>query len=251
MTDKATDNDYYVIDLLYLAKCVWHRAWIVVLATIAAAAIGFAYSAFIIQPKYSSSILLYVNNSSISVGNTSFSISSSEITAAQSLVKTYTIILNNRTTLEEVIERSQVPYTYEELGQMIEAGPVNNTEIMSVKVTSTDPYEAAKIVNCIAEVLPKRISVIINGTSMEVVDAGVPDLQKVSPSITKYTAMGMFIGAAVSIFIIVLLAIMDNTIHDEDYVLQTYGFPVLAKVPDLVDSGSGKSKYGYYASYGK
>ena len=48
MTDKATDNDYYVIDLLYLAKCVWHRAWIVVLATIAAAAIGFAYSAFII-----------------------------------------------------------------------------------------------------------------------------------------------------------------------------------------------------------
>ena len=88
MTDKATDNDYYVIDLLYLAKCVWHRAWIVVLATIAAAAIGFAYSAFIIQPKYSSSILLYVNNSSISVGNTSFSISSSEITAAQSLVKT-------------------------------------------------------------------------------------------------------------------------------------------------------------------
>ena len=82
MTDKATDNDYYVIDLLYLAKCVWHRAWLVVLATIAAAAIGFAYSAFIIQPKYSSSILLYVNNSSISVGNTSFSISSSEITAA-------------------------------------------------------------------------------------------------------------------------------------------------------------------------
>ena len=238
MTDKATDNDYYVIDLLYLAKCVWHRAWIVVLATIAAAAIGFAYSAFIIQPKYSSSILLYVNNSS-------------EITAAQSLVKTYTIILNNRTTLEEVIERSQVPYTYEQLSQMIEAGPVNNTEIMSVKVTSTDPYEAAKIVNCIAEVLPKRIAVIINGTSMEVVDAGVPNLQKVSPSITKYTAMGMFLGAAVSIFIIALLAIMDNTIHEEDYVLQTYGFPVLAKVPDLVDSGSGKSKYGYYASYGK
>ena len=57
MTDKATDNDYYVIDLLYLAKCVWHRAWIVVLATIAAAAIGFAYSAFIIQPSTTAPLL--------------------------------------------------------------------------------------------------------------------------------------------------------------------------------------------------
>jgi hypothetical protein len=37
---------------------------------------------------------------------------------------------------------------------------------------------------------------------------------------------------------------MDNTIHDEEYVINTYGLPILAKVPNLMDSGS--KKYGYY-----
>jgi capsular polysaccharide biosynthesis protein len=188
--------------------------------------------------------MLYVNNSSFSLGNTNFSISSSEITAAQSLVKTYGVILNNRTTLERVIDKSNVDYNYKELSKMIETSQANDTEIMKVTVTAESPYEAAKIANCIAEVLPVRISEIIDGASMEVVDSAIPNLEKVEPSITKYTAVGLLLGVILSIIVLAILALMDDTIHDEDYILNNYECPILAKIPNLLSS-EGKH-YEYY-----
>lgn len=245
MNKKSNEiKEYYTIDLLNIVKNLWHRAWMIIISGLIAATIGFSLSSFIIAPMYSSSIMLYVNNSSVSIGSASFSISSSEISAAQSLVKTYIVILENRTTLEEVIEKSNVNYTYKELSKMLDASSVNETEVMQVTVTSEDPYEASTIANVIAEVLPKRISEIIEGSSMEVVDAGVPNLQKISPSVSKYTALGFIIGALITIVIISIMALMDDTIHDEEYVLQTYDYPILAKVPDLLNPGT--RRYGYY-----
>ena len=241
--DKKT-KEYYTIDLLHIMKSLAKRAWLIILAAFVAAFVGFSIAAFVITPTYSSSIMLYVNNTSFSLGNTSFSISASEINAAQSLVKTYSEILNNRTTLERVIDKAGVDYTYQQLSGMIKAAPSNETEIMKVTVTCEDPYEAAKIANCIAEVLPIRISEIIDGASMDVVDSAVPNENKVNPSITKYTALGLLLGLLVSAGILVVVAILDDTIHDEEYVLQNYEFPILAKIPDLANTGG--KHYGYY-----
>ena len=244
--DKKEDNlkEYYTIDLLHILKALWRKAWLIGLSGLLAAVAGFCIAAFLLVPKYSSSIMLYVNNSSISLGNTSFSISSSEITAARGLVDTYRVMLDNRTTPERVIEKAEVNYTYSELSEMITAEPADETEIMKVTVTMEDPNEASKIANCIAEVLPVRISEIIDGASMEVVDSAVPVLEKVAPSVTKYTAVAMILGLLLAVVVLVVLAIMDDTIHDEEYVLKTYDYPILAKVPDLYDGGS--KQYGYY-----
>lgn len=243
--NEKNSNDFYVVDMMNILKTLWHRAWIIVLAGLLTAAIGFCIAAFLIAPKYSSSVMLYVNNSSFSLGNTSFSISSSEITAAQSLVNTYGELLSNRTTLERVAEKAGVSYTYQQLADMIKSSPSNETEIMRVTVTCGNPKEAATIANSIAEVLPVRISEIVDGASMEVVDYAVPENNKVSPSITKYTAVGMIIGALIAVIALVIVAICDDTIHDEEYVLQAYDYPILAKVPDLL--GSGSKRYEYYS----
>lgn len=243
---KNSVMEYYTIDVLHVIKYLMKKAWIIALSAILVGALCFSFFAFMVAPKYSSSIMLYVNNSSFSLGNTSFSISSSEITAAQSLVKTYGEILSNRTTLERVIDKTELDYDYETLKGMVTSSLSNNTEIMKVTVTSEDPYEAAKIANCIAEILPIRISEIIDGASMEVVDAAVPNKNKVSPSITKNTVVGAFAGAALAIIALALIAMLDDTIHDEEYVIQTYDYPILAKVPNLLQSGSKQTEYYYY-----
>jgi len=244
--NSNNNNEYYTIDLLHIFKFIWQRFWIILISGILIAAAAFGFSAFVIAPKYSSSIMLYVNNSSFSLGNTNFSISSSEITAAQNLVKTYGEILNSRTTLERVIEKSEVSYDYKELLDMIDAAPSNGTEIMRVTVTSKNPYEASKIANCIAEVLPVRISEIVDGASMEVVDSAIPNLDKISPSITKYTAVGLVLGVLLSGLILAMFAMLDNTIHDEEYILKTYNYPILAKVPNLT-ANFGNKQYRYYS----
>lgn len=238
-------KEYYSIDVLHVVKSLWRRAWLIALCGLLAAAVGFSISAFLITPTYSSSIKLYVNNSSFSLGNTDFSISSSELTAAQNLVRTYGEILDSRSTLERVIDKADVDYTWKQLSGAISYAPANETEIMRVTVTTTDPYEASLIANTIAEILPIRISEIIDGATMEVVDSAVPELEKVAPSITIYTAIGLLLGVFLAMIVLVVLAMLDDTIHDSDYVLNTYDYPILGKVPNLVHSGN--KSYGYYS----
>lgn len=239
------NREYYTIDVLHIVKSLWRRAWVIALCGMLAAVMGFSMAAFFIAPTYSSSVKLYVNNSSFSVGNTSFSITSSEQTAAQNLVRTYGVILDSRSTLERVIQKAEVDYSWKQLSGMIKYQTANDTEIMLVTVTCEDPYEASKIANTIATVLPERIQEIIDGATMEVVDAAFPDTSKVAPSITQYTAIGMALGILIAVFVLTVLALMDDTIHDEEYVLNTYDYPILGKVPNLLNAGS--KSYSYYS----
>lgn len=244
MENENKMQEYFTIDLMQIMKALWHRAWMIILVGVLTAGIGFSIAAFAIPPKYSTSIMLYVNNSSVS-GGQNVAISSSEISAARSLVKTYTEILKSRTTLERVIEKSNVSRTYKDLADMISAKSSNDTEFMLVSVTSENPNEAVVIANSIAEVLPDRVSEIIDGASMKVVDTAVFNNEKVSPSTTKYTAGGLLIGVFFACALIAINTMLDDTIYDEDFVVQSYQYPILARIPDLMEVTNTK-KYGYY-----
>lgn len=238
-------EEYHVIDVMHIAKTLLKRIWIIVLSGLWTGVIGFLIAVFLVSPTYSSHVKLYVNNSSFSFGSTSFSISASELTAAQGLVKTYGNILDSRSTYERVIEKSEVNYTWKELSKMVKYSPSNGTEIMLVTVTCEDPYEASKIANTIAEVLPARISEIIDGASMEIVDPATPELQKVAPSIARYTVIGFLLGVFLSAAVVVIMALLDDAIHDEEYLFRTYDYPMLGKVPNLLNAGT--VSYGNYS----
>ena len=247
---KNSEKEYYSIDLIHILKTIWHHLWLVVLVGILGAGLTFSYAAFLITPTYSSSIMLYVNNSSLSLNDVGFSISSADLVASQKLVNTYNVLLKNRTTLERVIEEADVPYTWSQLNGMIKASSVEETEVMRITVTSSNPYEARDIANSIAVVLPQRVTEIVEGTSMEVVDSAVVNPHKVAPSITKYTLIGLLLGMILSIGILTIRALLDNTIHDEEYIVQNYQYPILAKIPDLLNSGNRRYSYKYKPKYG-
>lgn len=240
-----SSSEYYEVDIRQILRALWRRAWAVVLALLVCGAAGFTWSAHLITPLYEAETLLYVNNSSFSVGSTSFSISSSELTAAQSLVETYIVILETRTTLEDVIEEAELTYSYDELLKMIDAQAINNTEVFSVTVTSESPQEAELIANTIAQILPDKISNIVDGSSVRIVDHAVVPTQKSFPSVTMYTAIGALLGLIISCFAIILLELLDDQIKDEDYLTLTYDIPVLATIPDLLTN---KTNGGYYAA---
>lgn len=240
------------IDLLELAKALVRRWWALVLAVVIFGMAAFGYTYFLIDPLYKSSALLYVNNSDISLGSTSFSISSADLTAAQKLVNTYIVILKSRTALNEVKSRANLDYSYEELKDMISAAPVNSTEVFEVVVTSKDPAEAERIANTIASILPDKISDIVSGSDVRIVDYAVIPSHRSSPSYTRNTAIGMIIGLIVSAIVIIIAYLMDDNIRSEDYLTQTYpDIPLLAVIPDMVGSKHSGGYYGYrYGGYG-
>ena len=239
------NNGETVIDLWELLGVVVKKIWIVIILTVAGAMLAFGYTIFLVTPLYESSALLYVNNSDFSLG--SVSISTADLSAAKSLVSTYSVILKSRTVINEVIEISGVDYTYDEMIEMVEAKAVNNTEVFSITVTSADPREAEMLANLYAEVLPLKISEIVNGSEPKIVDYAVIAAKRSSPSYTKNTAIGAFLGLVIAAGIIVIMYLRDDIIHSEEYLSKTYpNIPLLTVVPDLINSKN--NGYGYYHS---
>ena len=231
------------LDLLKIAQVLLQKARIIIAATLLLAAAAFGATYFFITPLYTSTALMYVNNSSFSLGNTSFSISQGELTAAQGLVDTYIVLLKSRTTLEDIIDQCSLAYSCEELSDMIEAEAVNATEIFSVNVTSASPREAERIANIITQVLPERIASIVDGSDVRIVDYAVVPSRRASPSFTRNMVIGALAGFVLAAAIVVLRYMLDDQIHEESYLTQTYpDIPLLAVVPDMTSAG----KRGYY-----
>ena len=244
---KTRNDEELEIDLLRLAGALWRRIWIIVIAMFACGTVAFRFARFFITPLYESSALMYVNNSSFSLGSTSVSLS--DLSASKSLVDTYIVIMKTRLTLDEVIERAALDYTYEELYEMVSASSVNNTEIFRITVTGPDPVEATLIANTIADILPDKIYDIMEGSSARLVDFAVVPAAKASPSVTKYTAIGMLLGLVASAAVIIVMEIFDEQIRDEEFLTENYTYSVLAVIPDLMERGDGKGYYGYGSYY--
>lgn len=229
-------NEEPEINMVRLLGALWKKAWVILLAAGILAGAAFGATALFVTPLYRAEALMYVNSSNISVGGTKVSISQGELSAAQSLVKTYIVILNTRSTLNEVIQRSGVNRTYEELKGMIRAESVNATEIFSINVTSPSPGEAEHLANTIAQVLPEKIASVVEGSSARIVDPAVVPAKKASPSLGRNAAIGGLLGFAAACCTIAVIYLMDNKIHDSDYLIQTYDIPILAVIPDLLST---------------
>lgn len=244
MDNKVSSDvsNYFEIDVLHIIKVLWHRAWIIVLCMFLCGGSAFAYTGLFIAPEYKASAMIYVNNTS--AGGISETISSSELSAAKSLVDIYIVILKSQTTLKQVIEQADLEYSPKTLSKMISAGPVDGTEVFSIKVTSQDPAEAELIANTLVDILPERISSIVKGSSVCVVDYADLPTERSSPSYTKNAIVGILLGMLASCGIIIVLDLLDTTIHEQDYLQQVYGLPLLAAVPDASDR-----RMGSYSAY--
>ena len=240
------NDDYIEIDLMKIFYLLKTKIKSIILITVVCGLAALGITQFMITPQYKAETLLYVNNNSISLGSTEVSISEGDIRAAQTLVETYIVILKSRTTLNEVIKEANLDYSYEELKNMINSAAINGTEIFTVDVCSEDPKEAELIANTIGHVLPDKISSIVDGSSVRIVDYAVTPSKKDSPSVPRNTMLGVLLGLIISCGIVVIESLMDRKIKDSDYLIKNYNIPLLAVIPDLQNSQ--KDGYGYYGN---
>lgn len=239
------EDDVIELDLKQLVLALWKKAWLLILAAIVCGLVAFGVTRYAITPMYRADVKIYVNNSSISLGSTSVSISGSDISAAKTLVSTYIVILESRTTLNEIIEQGNLPYTTSQLSEMISASSVDDTEIFQIDVINPDPALATEIANIIAEILPEKIASIVDGSAVRIVDYAVQAASPYSPSYTTNIALGMLIGFVISAGFVVLITIFDDVIDNEDMLTQEFDIPVLAAIPDVMHEPSG-AKYKHY-----
>ena len=249
MNDNTIEkNDEIEIDLQRLLGALLKRSWLIAIVAVVCAVVMFLGTYFFITPQYESSAMFYVNNNSLSLGEATLSMESSDLAVSRNLVKSYLVILKTRETLNMVIDYAGVNRTYGQVKNMVSAEAVDNTEIFRVVVTSPDPQEAVELANAIAYVLPKRIGNIIEGTSAKVVDSAVQPVSPSSPNYMKNTLVGFLGGAVLVALLVVVLELLDVAVRTEEDVARCCKYPVLAVVPDLTNK---EKSGGYYSSRAK
>lgn len=151
MDDYESNLNSQVSETIDLRQYLWllgRWAWLIALLTVLAAGAGYLFSS-LQTPIYQSSTTVMVNQ-----GSSRQVIDSSMIYVNEQLSETYSKMIVAQPVLDETAKRLKLP----EIKGIITAKPINNTQLMEISVTDTDPYRASVIANELVMVFSQQIN---------------------------------------------------------------------------------------------
>jgi capsular polysaccharide biosynthesis protein capA len=218
------------IDLKELFEFIKNKLGLLIIITVGICLLGCVYGLFLQKPMYKSYTTIILSGSDSQI-------TQSELSLSKSLVDTYAEIVKSRRVLEQVIEELNLDTTYEKLSNKISVTSVNNTEIIKIIVTDTDPTEAKNIANVTANYFTKEVVDLYKVNNVNVLDeantTNIPYNINVAKQIIIYLFIGFIIGAGV-LFIIFYF---DRTIKSAEQVEQKIKLPILGSVEEFNKGG--------------
>lgn len=219
-------NEEIEINLGEIFAVLLHKIWIIILAAVVCGAVAFFYSFFIITPQYESTTKVYILNK-----QSGTSVTYSDVQLSSTLSKDYEQLVTSRYVIEGVISKLNLDDTYESLSSRVSASNTDETRIIAITVTDPDPEQAQKIANAVRDLAAEHITQVMDIGAVNVVDnANLPD-SPVSPSVPKWTLIGVAIGMIISIAVIVIQHLLDDSIKSSEDIEKYLGISTLALIP--------------------
>ena len=228
------------LDLMDFLAILLRRIWLIVLISFVGFLLAFGYTKILVTPLYTSAIKLYVTNNTAQDNQNR--INYNDITAAQMLVNTYGVIIQSNNVLSDVIISENLKYTANQLRRSIRIKPIEDSQVLEVSVTTSDPKVSADIANAIANTAPEKIIEITKTGGVGVVDYASPNLNPSSPKLLFNCFVGILLGGAIAVFYIVIREMLDDHIKDEEELKKFYNIPLLGSIPVL----NSQVKGGFY-----
>lgn len=222
------------INISELADLVLRRLWIIIACVTLTAVIAFCYSSYFVKPTYTSTGTLYVRNTEKVVSDR---VDNSEVITSRNLVNTYIEILKSDTFTTLVANDVNLGYSAGAIKGMLNMKSLNNTEILQISVQCYNPEHAAIIVNSVLNNADGEILRIVKGGSAEIIDKGRIPTVPTSPNVAVNTVSGALIGAVLSMLIIIVIHLMDVSVHGEEDISERYEIPVLGVIPTIKNEG--------------
>lgn len=243
METNRYDSDEIEIDLGEVVGLLWHRMWIIVLCALAAGAIGFCISKFVITEQFESTTKIYILNR-----QNDNTLTYSDVQLNTQLTKDFAEIIKSRDVLEKVITACTLTEGYESFAGRIEVETKSDTRIIAITVTDEDPVMAQYLADEVRKVAAERIKNVMDIQAVNVVDEANLPANPASPSVGKWTAAGFLIGAFVSAAIILVCFMLDDTIKTSDDVEKYLGLSTLGMIPTREDAEKQKHKKSSHGS---
>lgn len=254
--DYRRENEEVEIDLLALMRFLWSKAVLILLVTLIAAVVALAGSVVLgsfSSAEYTATTSMYIahsNDTDYSFDEENSSMSKTSFTYASDFTETCIYILQSRTTLEEIIDEAGLSCSWLSLSSMITAEAVDDVYAFNVSITGKSADDVLLIADAITKVLPERISEVIVGANVSVVDyPAAPTAKSTAPDYLKSTALGAFVGLFLCVAVLTVKYIIDEqnnkTVRSADELRYLFpDIPVLTLIP--VASGA-DSRSSYYS----
>ena len=234
-----------IIDILL------RRLWLIVLLVCLGGGVAYTYSSFIVQPKYVSSVTMYVYNQNPQQQT----MTAGDFTLSQKLVDTYMVILKSNHVLDKVsdqISEQNINYSANAIRNMISAEAVDDTEVFKISVSSHDKEHSKIIADTIAQIAPEEIIRVVKAGSVEIVDNAELPKTFSYPNISGNTIIGIVLGLVFACAFAIILELMNTSVKGREDLTDTHNLPVLAVIPNLDGRNkSSKSYYKYKKGYGR
>ncbi len=238
------EEEYVTIDFqeifnLLMQKIVW-----IVLCSVICGIAGFIVNWFVYKPIYQATAMIIVNTRE----EQNVVVTNDQINSAKQLVNTYEVILKSDTVVDQVISslvgRGLISPGSIGTGGMkrkISVSAVNNTQVMRISATDTNPDLALAIVDEILTIAPSIIIRTVKAGSVEVVSMPKAGKEPISPKKMRNLALCLFGGAAAAAAFFILKEFLDNTIKTDDDIRKKLDMPVLGVIPRTRENDLSKS----------
>lgn len=218
------------IDVFQLVKSLWKRKLMILIVALVTGAGAFAYSTFIVKPKYTSTTRIYVVNRN--QGDKS-GLTNQDLQAGSYLVKDYREIILSQDVLEEVVSDLKLDLTPKGLANKIKVTVPVDTRIVSVSVNDRVPEEASRIANSLREVAAQKIISITRVSDVTTLEEARPAISPSSPDIKRNTLIGFLAGVIGTSVIVLLLGLLDTRVKRPEDIEDTLQMTLLGVVPNL------------------
>lgn len=230
------------VNVLSILSFLVSKFYILLLAGAILAAAVYLVTAFLVTPTYESRVSFYVYNTS-STAPQPGTINNSDLQAAESLATTYSKILSSNSVLDAVVEDvnpsgAKDGLIRKDLAEMIKVSVINDTQLLEVVVSSSDPDFACRIANAFTKVAPIEIVRITKAGGVEVVDRPEVAEEQTSPRKVFDTAIGFIIGVIASALVLIIRMMSDTKLYLPEDVERIPGMVILGQIPEILQKES-------------
>ncbi|HEX3794039.1 MAG TPA: Wzz/FepE/Etk N-terminal domain-containing protein [Acidimicrobiales bacterium] len=221
------------MELRRYLRLIQQRLFIVILAVIAGAAVGYVTTSH--NPVYTGTATIYVGQTDVTSPQALY-----EEPALNEVANTFSQMIPAPVIAQRAVRATHIKRFSGEVAAATTATVVLNTYLINVSVTDSVPSDAVRLTNGVARAFVAQIAAYQKNPTAS--SAAIPNVPAhvyqpatvaipSSSQTSKHLILGALFGLILSIFLILLLDYLDITIKSPDELERRVGLPVLGIIP--------------------
>lgn len=228
--DSQNEMDISLVDLFFYLK---KKILLIVAVFVACAAMGFLGTKLLMEKEYTASTRVYVLNRSSETA-----VVYSDYQISSKMLNDYKVLITGMNVTQEVVHQLGLECDHEDLARQISVTSPEDTQFVQINVTDTDPQRAADIANAVREVASVQITELMDVEAVNLIyAAGVPK-EPSGPNTMINTVLSAGAGVILTLAVLVLVYVLDDTIRSEEDVERYLGLSVMGVIPNTAELGS-------------